>query len=341
MQAVAGERLTLDSLTPRVPPLTSQDYGARSSLNLTLTCSSGMQITSSIVSSFAQDLKQIDIQARSRAQPQCPFGPCRSGTPELPTPVLPQFPAGFAGSSVSCTGSYAVLPLSPSIPPRDWFLGLSYTECVDPPLGVAQQVRSGLPELLRHAADTLAHWMDGSQRPLTHPSGHTQVQLAPGGCSSDPCLAACSGRTNGLLYFNPRGQFRFYYQWLLQPSPGATIPQGCSCDKYNCMFVTNASIGFVARNSGDVLRAFHALAEPVLTGDGAPFYCSGRNSTTAGNPPDFKARREPGEISCAPQKGACAGGGPAHGALVRCVSTSRSAGCRWGLRRLVRRRASL
>lgn len=80
------------------------------------------------------------------------------------TPSAPfrrQFPVGFAGSSTACTGSYAVLPLSRARPPLDWFFGLGYEDCVDPPLGIAQQVRSRLPESSRHAADTVTRLAEG------------------------------------------------------------------------------------------------------------------------------------------------------------------------------------
>lgn len=46
-------------------------------------------------------------------------------------------------------GSYAVLPLSTASPPFDWFMGVDYMNCVDPPLGVAQQVISPRPQLLQ------------------------------------------------------------------------------------------------------------------------------------------------------------------------------------------------
>lgn len=274
----------------------SQYYTARNVLNLTLTCASGLKLKSSVVNSFAPALRQMDIEARVRRLriPCCRaprFSSHRPAPSWPPAPALaPQFPVGFGGSAVACTGSYAVLPLSRTNPPVDRFLGLSFLECVDPPLGVASQVRTstgGSPRSARLRGPVQAH-----PRPRRRPRLRFQVQLTPSGCSADPCLAACSGRTNGLLYYNPQGQFRFFYQWILQPFVGATIPPGCSCSQYNCMHITQPIAGIPDRPaSGVLISAFLSASAGLLAGDGVPFYCSARNfSGSDGKPPDFKAR---------------------------------------------------
>lgn len=57
-----------------------------------------------------------------------------------------------------------------------------------------------------------------------------QVQMTPNSCGRDPCLAACSGKINGLLYFNPRGQFKFWYQARVSTARAAcpTLAKGPS-----------------------------------------------------------------------------------------------------------------
>lgn len=106
------------------------------------------------------------------------------------------------------------------------------------------------------------------------------MQLTPGGCSADPCLAACSGRANGLLYFNARGQFRFSYQWLLQPGVGVVVPNGCSCEQFSCVYSVAAPPGITSfSNSQELMRSFLSASAPLLAGTGAPFSCVKRNGT--------------------------------------------------------------